>query len=715
MNFYTLVYKYLTIFLHLLYFYRTLSNLPYLHEIEDGTFANIPNLRTIYITLCPKLQMAHGLLKDVTSVKFYILRITQTGLIKIPQLSYIPRENVIHLLDLDRNKLEKLSTNAINVRAEQVTLNHNELEIVENFAFNGSEIGKLNLRRNRRLTTLEPDAFKGMRSLRELDLSETSIDSLPAVGLDSVEILRIEETSSMRLIPSIYDLKSLKVARLTHAFHCCAFKYPEQHNPSRYAQVAEEHRRTCQQYQDLDTGQFLPKIAKIRKKRLAFKDNLSVEGSFSPVNADRRGDDTSRWNLDAHVTHSNTSDFFIPQKGKTIDYVEAKTVEIDDDFGVFHEESADISPSFSVNALCGNLSIITPVVKCYPEPNALNPCEDIMGYSWLRISVWFVVILTVVGNLAVIIVVIFSGGDITVTRFLICNLAIADLSMGLYLGLIAFMDLHSVGTYFNFAFDWQFGLGCKLAGFLTVFASHLSVFTLTVVTIERWFAITYAIYLTKRIHIGTAAKTMICGWLYSIALAALPLFGVSNYSSTSICLPMEVNRTVDKAYLYFMILINGVAFGLIVYCYARIYLSLGYETRRSSTKGEMTLAKKMALLIFTDFATFAPIAFFSLTALAGYPLIGVTRSKILLVFFYPLNSCANPFLYVIMTAQYRTDFVQLLAKCGFDIQKRHRDPISSNNQSQDTNSKSPFPLLTRVDRKDKDTNSSNNFNNDVYV
>lgn len=125
---------------------------------------------------------------------------------------------------------------------------------------------------------------------------------------------------------------------------------------------------------------------------------------------------------------------------------------------------------------------------------------------------------------------------------------------------------------------------------------------------------------------------------------------------------MEVNRPIDKAYLYFMILVNGVAFALIVYCYARIYLSLGYETRRASTKGEMTIAKKMALLIFTDFATFAPIAFFSLTALAGYPLIGVTRSKILLVFFYPLNSCANPYLYVIMTAQYRTDFVQLLAK-----------------------------------------------------
>lgn len=120
---------------------------------------------------------------------------------------------------------------------------------------------------------------------------------------------------------------------------------------------------------------------------------------------------------------------------------------------------------------------------------------------------------------------------------------------------------------------------------------------------------------------------------------------------------MEINRSADRAYLFFIILINGLAFALIVFCYAQIYLSLGQETRH-----EMTVAKKFALLIFTDFATWAPIAFFSITALSGYPLIGVTKSKILLVFFYPLNSCANPYLYAIMTAQYRKDFFVLLSR-----------------------------------------------------
>lgn len=39
-------------------------------------------------------------------------------------------------------------------------------------------------------------------------------------------------------------------------------------------------------------------------------------------------------------------------------------------------------------------------------PNALNPCEDVMGYRWLRIAVWIVVALAVIGNVAVLTVIL---------------------------------------------------------------------------------------------------------------------------------------------------------------------------------------------------------------------------------------------------------------------------------------------------------------------
>lgn len=42
-------------------------------------------------------------------------------------------------------------------------------------------------------------------------------------------------------------------------------------------------------------------------------------------------------------------------------------------------------------------------------------------------------------------------------KFLIGNLAFADLCLGLYLFLLATIDLRSIGEYFNYGFDWQYG------------------------------------------------------------------------------------------------------------------------------------------------------------------------------------------------------------------------------------------------------------------
>lgn len=184
---------------------------------------------------------------------------------------------------------------------------------------------------------------------------------------------------------------------------------------------------------------------------------------------------------------------------------------------------------------------------------------------------------------------------------------------------------------------------------------------------------------------------------------------------------MEARDPLDISYLITVLAINGLGFFVVVICYAQIYFSLGIETRtRNANSGEMTVAKKMGLLVsvarlrsvcsglwlfehlkslerlrlnstliefslefssqvFTNFACWAPIAFFGLTALAGYPLIDVTKSKILLVFFYPINSCANPYLYAILTAQYRRDLFLLLAKFGICTQRAQQYKMNFSN------------------------------------
>lgn len=148
----------------------------------------------------------------------------------------------------------------------------------------------------------------------------------------------------------------------------------------------------------------------------------------------------------------------------------------------------------------------------------------------------------------------------------------------------------------------------------------------------------------------------------------------------SICLPMENTDAGDLAYLVTLLMVNGLAFVLICACYLKIYCTIsGHNSTASRT--DFTVAKRMALLVFTDFACWAPIAFFGLTAVAGYPLIDVTGSKILLVFFYPLNSCANPYLYAILTKQYRRDLFTLLSKRGYCSRKAARYKGTTNNSA----------------------------------
>lgn len=129
------------------------------------------------------------------------------------------------------------------------------------------------------------------------------------------------------------------------------------------------------------------------------------------------------------------------------------------------------------------------------------------------------------------------------------------------------------GLLLNYIFVFL-GNGCNVAGFLTIFGNILSVYTLTVITTERWYTITWAIHLNKRLKLRNAVKVMIAGWICAIFMATLPLVGVSNYSKTSICLPLENKGKADTIYLSTLLAFNALAFGLICVCYGSMYKSI---------------------------------------------------------------------------------------------------------------------------------------------
>ncbi|XP_028620987.1 follicle-stimulating hormone receptor isoform X2 [Grammomys surdaster] len=317
-------------------------------------------------------------------------------------------------------------------------------------------------------------------------------------------------------------------------------------------------------------------------------------------------------------------------------------------------------------------------VTCSPKPDAFNPCEDIMGYNILRVLIWFISILAITGNTTVLVVLTTSQYKLTVPRFLMCNLAFADLCIGIYLLLIASVDIHTKSQYHNYAIDWQTGAGCDAAGFFTVFASELSVYTLTAITLERWHTITHAMQLECKVQLRHAASIMALGWTFAFAAALFPIFGISSYMKVSICLPMDIDSPLSQLYVMALLVLNVLAFVVICGCYTHIYLTVRNPNIVSSSS-DTKIAKRMATLIFTDFLCMAPISFFAISASLKVPLITVSKAKILLVLFYPINSCANPFLYAIFTKNFRRDFFVLMSKFGcYEVQAQiYRTETSS--------------------------------------
>uniref|UniRef100_UPI0037E79C59 lutropin-choriogonadotropic hormone receptor n=1 Tax=Semicossyphus pulcher TaxID=241346 RepID=UPI0037E79C59 len=578
-----------------------------LETIETLAFNNLPSLSEISIQNTRSL-MHIGQRMFNNLPKLHYLSISNTGINVFPDITSINSLESEFILDIcDNLYLLDIPPNAFHGMTEEyVTMNlyNNGIREIHDHAFNGTKIDKLVLKNNRNLREIHRDAFKGATGPGVLDVSATALSKLPAQGLESVLVLLAQSAYAMKSLPPLQGLWSLREAHLTYNSHCCALLSWNTHRDFPINPAWSNGSTYCDESDP-----------SARVQRVIGGSAAGTLVMDSPLFPD---------------------DEFMDDEG----------------FGDvnFHYPELDFCQT-------------RPSLVCTPEADAFNPCEDIAGFSFLRVAIWFINILAITGNLTVLLVSISSRNKLTVPRFLMCHLAFADLCIGVYLLMIATVDLRTRGRYSQHAIEWQTGSGCSAAGFLSVFGGELSVYTLSTITLERWHTITNALQVERHLVLTQAASIMLAGWLICLGMGILPLIGVSSYAKVSMCLPMDIETPLAQAFIILILLFNVGAFVVVCVCYVLIYLAIkNPELPRRSA--DTKIAKRMAVLIFTDFLCMAPISFFAISAAFKVPLITVTNSKILLVLFFPINSCANPFLYAIFTKAFRKDAYRLMSAMG---------------------------------------------------
>lgn len=267
----------------------------------------------------------------------------------------------------------------------------------------------------------------------------------------------------------------------------------------------------------------------------------------------------------------------------------------------------------------------------------------------------------VAGNVYTLVVMCHSARCAAPMYSSIVSLALADL---LYLSTIPFI----VCTYL--AQDWYFGdLGCRILLSLDLLTMHASIFTLTLMCTERYLAVTRPLDTLKR---SRGYRKVTAGAVWSVSLLlTLPMMLMVTLTEGSkaegkvkrMCAPtwsMDAYRTYLTVLFSTSIMAPGIIIGFLYTRLARTYL----ESQRNpphKEKSKRSPRQKVLIMIFSIvlvfWACFLPFWIWQLVRLYSSPLQLTTQTQKCINYLVTCltysNSCINPFLYTLLTKNYR--------------------------------------------------------------
>ena len=290
--------------------------------------------------------------------------------------------------------------------------------------------------------------------------------------------------------------------------------------------------------------------------------------------------------------------------------------------------------------------------QCIAPEEVFSSCSDLIRGIILKIVVWLLAVVTIIGNVFVIIWRLKIPSD-DKQAFLVVNLSISDLLMGIYLIIIAVTDIRYMGHYAYNAKQWQKNVLCKICAFISTVSSEVSVCHLVLISMDRWCVVVRPYSYNPFTDKLSKFLTLII-WIVAGFFSMMPFFLVSYFGrhvvQNGVCLMFNLTSGLYPGWEYItfiFLLFNGLAFLFMLVMYSWMYWSHNktrHESNRACSLNDRMVTRKFALIVLTDAICWLPFV--------GTAIMGLTNHKIdpqlhvwLALLILPVNSCLNPYLY----------------------------------------------------------------------
>lgn len=283
---------------------------------------------------------------------------------------------------------------------------------------------------------------------------------------------------------------------------------------------------------------------------------------------------------------------------------------------------------------------------------------------------------TILLNMVVIVTILSSRSLRTVPSFiLIGHTAVIDFLIGIYSIWVAHVNISNIESVLEEVM-WAGKELQPSTGPIFISGQLISVSVSLLLTLERYLAVVHCVSPSKRMTAKSVHISLFFAWAMAITFAVMPIFGVGglHYNIKRACAPLSYDEEFKSGSS--LILVASLVLIVLLYLanlplYVQLFRFVKKSSNQAGVKKELSLARKIAILVLTNFIFFAVpiilILVFSIsTKLDSNPfdfesdafqstVFKISIGQWLPVTCLNINSLLDPFLYAFKHSQFKRE------------------------------------------------------------